>query len=553
MLRALSIRHFAIITAQELEFEPGFTAITGETGAGKSILIDALGLLLGNRADSGMIAEGQPAAELSATFELSGQTAEVSAWLNEQAMDDDDLLILRRIVPRSGSSRAWINGRSSTIGQLAELGQKLVEIHGQHEHQQLERPSVQRRLLDQQVSPKITASVQSAHSAWQDAQHCLDAFERDAGDSAQLELLNFQVAELNALQITEGEFEKLESDQERLSRQDEIRNGIVETQRLLTGDDQPGVQTMLREAMNQLAGIRQLDPDLDGIAAMLDEARINIDEAVASVERLDREDDSDQERLSVINQRLERALDLARKHRVDGKALPRLTLDLSARLERLENQDKERAELDTALQSARAHWHEAAEKLHRARTKVALDLAKTVNEHLKLLGMDQARIEFSVRHDSQATPREHGADQIQIQFAGNPGQTPKSLGRVASGGELSRISLALMIAARPDDGPMIRVFDEVDAGIGGQTASVVGQFLSEVADGGQAFCVTHLAQVAAAADHQLQVVKSSETSGVEITVKRLDQNQRREEIARMLSGSVSEKSREHAAELLSGS
>jgi len=552
MLRALSIRHFAIIEAQELEFDSGFTAITGETGAGKSILIDALGLLLGNRADTGMIAESQDAAELSATFELDEQDSEARDWLIDQSMDDGDVLILRRVVPRAGSSRAWINGRSSTIGQLADIGRRLVEIHGQHEHQQLERSDIQRNLLDQQIDAEPRDAVRHCFQEWREARSALDQFERDAGDASQLELLRFQVDELNALQLREGEFSALESEQERLSRQDEISQAMAHAARVLEGDETPGVRTMLRDVRNRFADLRQLDVRLDEVAAMLDEATINVDEVIAGLERMEPGDGTDLERLDKVNRRLERALDLARKHRVEGDQLPELTEQFNARLARLANQGQERDQLLERLNEFEAQWRSAAATLHKGRANAAKALAARVNRHLEALGMSQAQLEFALRHDDQVPPGPHGADQIEILFAGNPGQTPQPLGRVASGGELSRVSLALMIAARPTNGPRIRVFDEVDAGIGGQTATVVGQFLSEVASAGQAFSVTHLAQVAARADHQLQVSKTSDSRSARISVTALDRDQRREEIARMLGGSLSEKSRQHAEELLSG-
>jgi DNA repair protein RecN (Recombination protein N) len=551
MLRALSIRHFAIIEAQDLEFEPGFTAITGETGAGKSILVDALGLLLGDRADTGMIAEGQDAAELSATFDLDDEDEEARTWLADQAMDEGEQLILRRVVPRNGSSRAWINGRSSTIGQLAEIGRRLVEIHGQHEHQQLERAEVQRRLLDQQIDAAPLQAVAGAFEAWREAQSALEEFERAAGDPGQLELLKFQVDELNALQLRDGEFESLEAEQERLSRLDDIQQAIAHAGRILEGDDSPGVRSLLRDVRNRFSELRRLDPALEELAAILDEATINVDEAIAGLERMDSGDGTDLERLDDVNRRLERAVDLARKHRVDGERLTALTDELNERLARLENQGDERQSLLDQVEKAAATWREAAEALHRRRSATASILAKEVNGHLNALGMSQARIEFAVHHAPDGRPAPHGADQIEILFAGNPGQTPKALARVASGGELSRVSLALMIAARPTGGPRIRVFDEVDAGIGGQTATVVGRFLSEVAGSGQAFSVTHLAQVAARADHQLQVTKSSDARSARIQTAALDASQRREEIARMLGGSVSEKSLMHADELLS--
>ena len=551
MLRALSIRHFAIIDRLELDFTSGFTAITGETGAGKSILIDALGLLLGDRADSALVAADADQAELSARFELGPEADEARAWLEQQAMTDDDELILRRVISAQGQSRAWINGRSATIGQLADLGRHLVEIHGQHAHQQLERSDVQRRLLDQQIAAALPTDTTAAHHRWQLAREALSDFERDAGDPAQLELLRFQVRELQDLALKAGEYDELESEQERLARSDEIRSIMATASRLLDGDDDASVRGLLIETLGRLDRVRSLDGELDGIWRMLDEARINIDEAIASLERQDPGDsETDDERLADINRRLERALDLARKHRVEPDALPELTDTLSGRFARQENQDEQRITLDATLDQALQQWRKAALALSQARQQAAKRLGQDVSALLAELGMDQAKLIFEVGHDDQAEPAHHGADRIRILFSANPGQPPRSLARVASGGELSRVSLALMIAARPKRGPVVRIFDEVDAGIGGQTARVVGAFLRQVAAGGQAFCVTHLAQVAACADHQFRVAKSAGQRQTHVEVEGLSDQARREEIARMLGGPVSERSLDHAAELL---
>ncbi|MBB6086026.1 DNA repair protein RecN [Wenzhouxiangella marina] len=551
MLRALSIRQFAIIDALELDFDSGFTAITGETGAGKSILIDALGLLLGNRADSSLVAQGEDQAELSARFELTDACAEARAWLQDQAMEEGDELILRRVLSAQGQSRAWINGRSATVGQLAQLGNLLVEIHGQHEHQRLERPEVQRALLDQRLDPELARSVRDAHSGFAEAARALEDFEQDAGDPNQLDLLRFQSRELGDLALQTDEYERLEAEQERLARSDELRSAIAQAARILDGDAEANVRAMLGDAQARLQRVRELDPELASVADMLDEAAINIDEAIASLERLDRDEDEDApERLEKVNRRLERALDLARKHRVEPAELPELTQRLQERLDRLENQGEEREQLERARDRALETWRRCARALYEAREQAGKALAAEVDRHLAELGMDHARLRFDIEHDEQARPAVHGADRVRILFAANPGQEPKPLTRVASGGELSRVSLALMIAVKPERGPVVRIFDEVDAGIGGQTAAVVGDFLRRVAGQGQAFCVTHLAQVAACASHQFQVSKASQKGKTQIRVLPLDPESRREEIARMLGGPMSDKSREHAEELL---
>jgi DNA repair protein RecN (Recombination protein N) len=549
MLRALSIRHFAIIDSLELEFDSGFTAITGETGAGKSILIDALGLLLGERADSSLIAADQDQAELSARFELPS-ASDAGVWLENQAMNDGGELIIRRVLSVQGSSRAWINGRSATIGQLAELGALLVEIHGQHEHQRLERSETQRRLLDQQVDPALVQNVEKAHADWLSARQALADFETDAGDPDQLELLRFQVRELEDLGLADNEFEQLEVEQERLSRDDEIHAGTARAANALDCDDGPGVRGLLREALTALGTIRDLDPQLAAIAQMLEEARINIDEAISELDRFSDREAQDPQRLDQINRRLERSLDLARKHHVRPPELPELSVKFRARLDQLDNQDEQRRQLNDQVRATSEQWRDAAGHLSRARREAAGKLEKVVGQHLAELGMTEARLQFSLSANSQAEPSRHGLDQVTIEFSANPGQPLKPLSKVASGGELSRISLALMIALRPVRGPMVRVFDEVDAGVGGETAQVVGRFLRQAAVGGQAFCVTHLAQVAVCADHQFKVEKQTRASITGVSISRLDANTRQTEIARMLGNAGSRKSQEHAAEML---
>ncbi len=549
MLRYLSIRHFAIVEQLELDFEAGFTAITGETGAGKSILVDAMGLLLGDRADSGLIAAGQDQAELSARFELADPSA-ARDWLAEQALSDGDELLIRRLLGRGGPSRAWINGRPVTIGQLAELGELLVEIHGQHEHQRLGRAETQRQLLDQQVEPVFLDQVRDRWQSWRNARQALTEFEADSGDAAQQELLRFQCQELEELALAEGEFQEMELEQERLARSDEVRSALTRASALLDQDDQPSVRGLVLEALQALSGVRTLDAHLDAAAALLEEARINVDEAIAELERHDDDGDIDPARLDRINRRLQKALDLARKHRVDPERLPALALELRTRLDKLEDQDQERQRLAQALSTALADWQTSADRLRQARQQAADTLQSQVAASLKRLGMDRARLQILVERDSALAPSPHGQDRISILFSANPGQPPQSIGRVASGGELSRVSLALMIAARPHDGPTVRVFDEVDAGIGGETAAVVGRFLKQVADQGQAFCVTHLAQVAACADQQVRVSKRLGEDSTQLEVVAMDAGQRKREIARMLGNPDSKRSLAHASELL---
>lgn len=551
MLRFLSIRDFAIIDQVELEFSPGFTVISGETGAGKSILIDALGLLLGDRARTGQVAANCRQAELSAEFDLSGQPA-AADWLDEQAMRDDERLLVRRVVLAEGGSRAWINGRSATIGQLAELGSSLVEIHGQHEHQLLARPDMQRSIVDRQLDGAALTAVAAAFAEWQTAREHLDQFERDCGDPSQLELLRFQHRELEALQLEPGEYERLEQEQERLARSDEIKS-CLQRSRLALGDDSgPNARHLLREASQALAAVGDLDTRVEEIRTALAEAEINLDEALRGLERIEDQEADDPQVLEQLNRRLEKSLDLARKHRVRPEELPDLTLRLGQRLDQLGDQDRRRQELEDQARMRGAQWLEAAEELSRQRTRAATALSREAGRKLAELGMKGAELCVEVQQRRQATPAAHGRDDIRILFSANPGQPAQPLQKVASGGELSRVSLALMVSTRPQSVQPARIFDEVDAGIGGETAHVVGSFLRSAAGGCQAFCVTHLAQVAARADHHFRVAKSDVKGTTRIAVQPLDRKAREEELARMLGDRQSAGSLAHAREMLVG-
>jgi len=551
MLRFLSIRNFAIIEQVELAFDTGFTVITGETGAGKSILIDALGLLLGNRATAATSAANDPPADLSAEFDLAGQEV-ARAWLEENAMADEDRLVLRRVLPPQGASRAWINGRSVTMGQLADLGSLLVEIHGQHEHQSLAKPERQRALIDQLVDPDAVEAVAKAHAQWRNARSSLQAFERDCGDPAQLELMRFQFTELENLNLQPGEYEDLEQQQERLARTDEIRSCLQQASAALDNDDGVSVRQLLAQAEHALEQVKALDERFEAVCQLIREAAINIDEAAAELERASPDEEQDPRELESINRRLERCLDLARKHRIRPDQLPELTQQLAERLNGLSQQDERRQALQDALTSAHAHWQKAADNLTQQRQKASRKLAKSTEERLHKLGMNQAKFSIEVTDRQRNEPSEHGQDQMAFLFSANPGRPAQALHKIASGGELSRISLALMISSRGQIDVPARVFDEVDAGIGGETAHVVGTFLREVANGGQAFCVTHLPQVAARADHHYRVVKVQGKLATSIEVEPLSRPAREEELARMLGNRSSKGSLAHAREMLEG-
>ena len=548
MLRSLAIRNFTIIDRLELAFEPGFGAITGETGAGKSILIDALGQLLGDRGESTLVAEGCKQADLSAGFELSADHP-ARAWLRDQALEEEgELLLLRRVIPADGASRAWIDGQPATIGQLRELGALLVDIHGQHEHQRLMDSTYQRQWLDRQLSGDVVSAVAERARRHDKAVQALETLVREAG-SDDPETMQFQLAELDRLDLQENEFEQLEIDQRRLGSVDELQRAYAEALESLNGEERAAAG-LAHRARRSLESLADREPEIAEILEMITTAQVNLDEAGSALQRLNESLESDPERLERVEQRLARAISLGRKHRVEPNALPEVRADLARRLERVDQHQAERQQAEKAIESARDAWRESARDLHQARSDAATGIGKKVARALSQLGMIDARLEFELALDPEAPVSPHGADRVEIMFSANPGQSPRPLKRVASGGELSRLSLAMIIGAAESAEGRVRIFDEIDAGVGGETAHAVGRFLKQASEAGQAFCVTHLAQVAARADCQFRVVKQPDNASTRVRIDRLDGEQRIVELARMLGSADSDTSRRHAESML---
>lgn len=548
MLRALVISNFTIIDRVELAFEPGFGAITGETGAGKSILIDALGQLLGDRAESTLVAEGSRQADLSAEFALDAAHP-AQQWLQDQALDDEsDRLVLRRVIPAEGASRAWINGQQAAIGQLREIGSLLVEIHGQHEHQRLTDSAYQRDWLDREVADELLATVAENARDYREQSRALEALIEQAG-SADGELMQYQLAELDRLDLAQGEFEQLEIEQRRLASGDELRHGYARALEALNGEAHSAA-ALTREAQRSLEPIADREPGLAEVLEMVATAQVNLEEAGSTLQRLNDKLEIDPQRLERVEQRLARAISLARKHRVEPETLPEFHAQLRSRVERVDQFHAEREAAEQQLEAALKQWRGSAEALHQARVRAAEKLCEKACRALSELGMREARLDFDLELDPQAPVSPNGADRLEMLFSANPGQSPKPVKRVASGGELSRLSLALIIASGEHSRGRVRIFDEIDAGIGGETAHSVGRFLKRASTAGQAFCVTHLAQVAAHADYQFQVDKQPEDRGTRISIQRLDADARIAELARMLGSADSETGRRHAESLL---
>jgi DNA repair protein RecN (Recombination protein N) len=550
MLRFLQIRDFAIVDSLDLEVNAGFTCITGETGAGKSILVGALGLLSGERADTASIRNGADRAELSAEF-LLAQGDPALRWLQAAELDDGQSCLLRRMIASNGRSRAWINGTIVTLQQLAELGELLVEIHGQNEHIRLVRSDEQFRLLDGGGHHDVELrDTQERFEAWQ----ALDAEKRSLMDERPLDagerdLLQYQLQELENDMLPADEFTELEAEHRMLARGSEILEALESAMATLEAEPS-GVSRALHLAAERLDRHSGLDGDISSAVGLLREAVINCDEALhgiqAALSRLDLSPD----RMSRVERQLNLQHDLARKHRVQPEQLPETLELLKARLERAGSLEFRLQAIESELAAALQDYEDAAARLHQQRARRAESLSGKVTDLMQELGMEGGRFDFEVRWDAAHVPSGRGNDRLELRVSANSGIPPGPLRKVASGGELSRISLAIKVASRADSGAVTQVFDEVDAGIGGDTANAVGALLRSLAAGSQALCVTHLAQVAVFADQQIQVLKSTDETESRVRTSYLREADRVDEIARMLGGRLSEQSRAHAAELL---
>ena len=550
MLSFLQIRDFAIVETLDLEFSGGFTAITGETGTGKSILVDALGLLKGNRADTSAIRTGAAKAELNAEFELE-KGSRALAWLRDAELDNGTSCLLRRLISDNGRSRAWINGTSVTLQQLAELGDLLVEIHGQNEHIRLVRSEEQFRLLDGgETHDRELRAVDSRYQVWsrleEEKQELLGESPLDAGET---ELLQYQLRELESALLSPGEFQALETEHRRLARGGEIIAALQLAQASLT-TEQTGIGDTLHAAVGCLQEYTSLDPDINESVQLLSEAAINCEEARSSLQAAMSRMDLSPERLADVEQNLRAQHDLARKHRVEPEQLAGVLQHLEQRLKRAGSIDQRLADIEPRLDQAMQDYRHATGELHQARRSRAAFLSSAVSDLMQDLGMEGGRFEFEVQCEADAAPTPRGNDRLELRVSANPGIPPGPLRKVASGGELSRISLAIKVASRTGDPAQTQIFDEVDAGIGGDTANAVGALLRSLSVAGQALCVTHLAQVAVCADQQFQVQKSSDDHETRVETCLLAEKERIDEIARMLGGRLSEQSRAHATELL---
>ncbi len=549
MLTFLQIRDFALVERVELELGPGLTVLTGETGAGKSMLVDALGLVLGDRAEPRQIRAGCERAEVTAEFSVDGQAA-VRAWLAAHDLDDAQCLV-RRVLVRAGRSRAFVNGTPVTQQDLRDLGERLADIHGQHEHQSLLRAESQRRMLDAWGRhTDCAAEVAAAHRAWRDAEAAHQALARDqARDGERRALLRFQLDELTALDPQTGEYAELEEEHRVLAHADELLGALGTLCDGLYEADEGSIHDRLGRAVRELGELQRLDPSLAEHGQALDEALIRVQEAASGLRhRVDRIE-LDPQRLAQVERRLEALHGTARKYRVEPDELPALRARLAEELGDDEDPDTRLERL--AATAAGEAYATVADTLSRHRAKAAEALAEEVSASLQELAMPGGRFAVELQPLTEAGGSAGGNERIQFLVSANPGQPPQPLARVASGGELSRISLAIQAATAASVDVPTLVYDEVDVGIGGRVAEIVGRLLRDLAGQRQVFCITHLPQVAAQAHGHLQVLKTSRDGTTATAVTTLDRAARVEELARMLGGlEITAQTRAHAEEMM---
>jgi DNA repair protein RecN (Recombination protein N) len=552
MLSHLLIRNLAIVDEIEVELSAGMTTLTGETGAGKSILVDALGLALGERADSEAVRPGSKRAEISVDFELTPKDAAWN-WLIDNDLDEDGQCMLRRIVTAEGRSRGYINGNPASMQVLRELGDLLVDICGQQAHQSLAQPDNQRQLLDQhggEKQLKLLSEVRTAFAEWQQWQNRFNELDAARSDqAARIELLSFQVRELEALDAQPDEYTELEQQHKRVANAQNILEGAGSALQLIYENEQASAHDLLTRARAQLEDLGDLDPELAALAAQLTEAEIQLSETADSLRHYLDKDQADAGSLSQIESRLGVMLDLARKHRVHASELPELTEQLREELRAIENADDTLEDLRNNVATSADELHKLCTKLTKARKKAARSLDAQVSANMQQLGMPEGT--FSTHLQTLDLPAANGMEKIEFLVAINPGMKPGALTRVASGGELSRVSLAIQVAASDSASTPTMIFDEVDAGVGGGTADIVGEKLRSLAGNAQVMCVTHLPQVASKGHHQFRVSKLSDGENTRTSVKELTQDERIEELARMLGGQeITKATRDHAAEML---
>ena len=552
MLLSITINNYTLVDSLDIEFSSGTTAITGETGAGKSLILDALSMALGDRADSSTIRQGKERAQITASFDVSAISA-ARQWLEAQDYADDNECILRRTYNTEGRSRGYINGQPCTMQQLQQLGDLLVDLHSQHEHQSLLRRSTHRKLLDEfAASSELAGQVEQCFQDWHLASKKLhDLAERSEELTARSELLQFQVEELREFNLQPHYLQQLEQEQQNLANAEQI---IQDSQQLLAISDQ-GETFNLRDGFHQslsiLSQLKHKPKALEEAEQLLQSGLIQVDEAVRCIEQHIDGFEADPQRLQQIEDELGLIFQLARKHRVDSPQLEEKLNELDTDLKQLTAGDQNLEALQQQVDEFAANYKKAAAKLSLIRQQGAAMMSEQINQQLQQLSMEGAELLVKLTPLEENNFKSYGLEDIELVISTNPGQAHKPLAKVASGGELSRVSLAIQVVAAANSSIPTVVFDEVDVGIGGSTADIVGQLLKQLGDRGQVISVTHQPLVAAHAHQHYVVSKMTDNSRAESSIVHLDQAQRIEELARMLGGAkVTQQTLSHASELL---
>lgn len=552
MLNLIAVRNYAVIDEVEVEFDAGLSVLTGETGAGKSILVDALGLALGDRADAGAVRKGSRQAQISVLFECPEEHPALD-WLAERGLDRDGTCLLRRVVSARGRSRAYVNNQPATLQDLRAVGSRLVNIHGQGAHQALLHAPAQRGILDHHGDHlQLAAQVAAAFGAWKSCEAAYETQRQQGADRAsELELLRFQVRELENLDYREGELDALHEERGRLANVDRLSNSIESALSGLYERDHGSAQELIAQAQREVSDARSLDPSLEDAADLLAEAEIQVQEAVRGLASYRDRLEPDPERLDWVESRLATLRSLAMRHHVEEKDLGQLLERLRSRLDGLGNAAESLEAARQRVREARDTYFEAAEELSKARLQSASSLSEAVEAQLAVLGLPNGRFRAEILGKPHERADATGLDRIEFKVSLNPGQEFGPLSRVASGGELSRISLALEVVAAGATSIPTLVFDEVDAGIGGGVAEIVGRRLADIASNRQVLCVTHLAQVASQGRHHYRVIKQAHDQSTRTGVRSLSREERVEELARMLGGvEITPRTRAHAEEMI---
>jgi len=555
MLKHLHIKHLALIEELQLPFSPGFTTLTGETGAGKSILLDALGLTLGNRADASLVRHGAKKADITAEYDLS-QLPHVQAWLEEHDLENDEpeQCLMRRTVTAEGRSKAYINGITVPAAQLKALSAQLIDIHGQHEHQSLMKPSQQLKLVDAygglQSAQQQTSEL---FKTWQTLKHQYQAqLEAQSDQQSRLELLQFQLEEFEKVAPQENEFAELSEEQNTLSHASEILTASQTAYAALEGSEQetstPATSQVLA-AIEALEQIADYQPALQNQIEQLNQALIELQEAAADIHHFSQSVELDPQRLQEVEERLAELHGLAKKYLIAPEVLVEKQQQIEADLNAIEHADESLEQLLQAVNEAEEAYLQAALALSQQRQTAAQKLAEQVTASMQTLGMENGQ--FAIEFQPLDTPAATGLDKVTFQVTANKGQPLQPLTKVASGGELSRISLSIQVATAEVASLPTLIFDEVDVGIGGGIAEVVGQKMQQLGQSRQILSITHLAQVAAHGHQHFKVEKNSDDQHTTTQVSQLTPKERIEELARMLGGmKITQQTRKHAQEML---